>query len=332
MNRTSYTLGCSYIPRELLEAAGNSCCREWPSDTGETGQGYLPYDFCPYSRAFLSRVLDRKKPVIFANSCDAMRRVYDIIPGDRFLLEVPRKTGDSYREYYYSQLRELLAYLGKDYNRQVRQGLQRQISLHNKYRSRLKSIMMSLLKKGCSFQSFFRVLELYNRGDYRALVARGSVCEAGKDGERPGVLVVSSCILERELINLIESVGLRVVGLDSCYGERYFNFQIIPEHPGDPLQDIARGYLNKPPCPRTMEPERRRKLVEGLAEARKAGGIIYFIPKFCDQGSYDFRLIKGYFQKQGLPVLKIEGEYNLDRSGQLTTRLEAFCESLKIKV
>ena len=57
-------------------------------------------------------------------------------------------------------------------------------------------------------------------------------------------------------------------------------------------------------------------------------GIIYHTVKFCDFYSFEYADIKGHTD---VPLLKIESDFTLQSSGQLSTRLEAFAESLGIQ-
>ena len=57
-------------------------------------EGYLPRDFCPYARAFIRQYGDNDVLAI-AESCDAMRRVYDVLrywnlAGAVHFVDVPR--------------------------------------------------------------------------------------------------------------------------------------------------------------------------------------------------------------------------------------------------
>lgn len=67
-----------------------------------------------------------------------------------------------------------------------------------------------------------------------------------------------------------------------------------------------------------------------LAAMYGAKGLVYFAPKFCDLGYYDFPDVKrGLRESFGLPSLLLEGEYGAGRTGQVLTRAVAFREMLE---
>ena len=79
--------------------------------------------------------------------------------------------------------------------------------------------------------------------------------------------------------------------------------------------------LHQLPCMRMMDHAARRQLYQDPS----LKGIIYHTVKFCDFYSFEYAEIKNHTD---IPVLKIESDYTVQSSGQLSTRLEAFAESL----
>ena len=62
-----------------------------------------------------------------------------------------------------------------------------------------------------------------------------------------------------------------------------------------------------------------------LYENENIRGIVYNTVKFCDYYGFEYAELKA---KSRIPLLKIESDYTVTALGQLTTRLEAFRESL----
>ena len=82
--------------------------------------------------------------------------------------------------------------------------------------------------------------------------------------------------------------------------------------------------LHQLPCMRMMDHAGRKQLYQDPS----LKGIIYHTVKFCDFYSFEYADIKGHTD---VPILKIESDYTVQSSGQLSTRLEAFAESLNIQ-
>lgn len=75
------------------------------------------------------------------------------------------------------------------------------------------------------------------------------------------------------------------------------------------------------PCMRMADATGRRQLLEDPNLA----GIVYHTVKFCDFYSFEYSDVS---QRHDVPLLKIESDYTTQSVGQLSTRLEAFAESL----
>ena len=87
------------------------------------------------------------------------------------------------------------------------------------------------------------------------------------------------------------------------------------------MEWYAGELLHQLPCMRMMDHAGRRQLYQDPS----LKGIIYHTVKFCDFYSFEYADIKNHTD---IPVLKIESDYTVQSSGQLSTRLEAFAESL----
>ena len=120
-----------------------------------------------------------------------------------------------------------------------------------------------------------------------------------------------------------DEMSLPVANL-TCCGSR--GLEPLPEDAGSFDLDVlmewyAYALLRMVPCMRMTDVTGRRVLLENP----HLKGIIYNTVKFCDFYSFDYAALK---DATALPMLKIESDYMPMASGQLSTRLEAFSESL----
>lgn len=337
--KTVYNYNCLSFPPEIFAAAGLKAYRPWPDEVDLQQGDLIPYDFCPYSRAYLSHILKVGSRPLLASCCDAMRRVYDIVKRSGFLAEFPRQTGKDRVDYFHYQLKKLLLWLDIDPEDDLfLEKLTEEMKRHEEYRFVLKEILSCIIEdKGRSFTYLFQGIVYYyeGRGDKLKLILKKMEdpdCNIACQGpEKPRVIITSSTLLEPGLINLIEETGFKIVGLDSCPGERNFNFNLLHKKNDNPLFSLARTYLFRPHCPRMLEPEQRLTDISKLLKSRRGDAIIYYQPKFCDQAAYDYKLIKNFADKLNIPVLQIESEYQNVENGQILTRVAAFNESLQIK-
>lgn len=126
-----------------------------------------------------------------------------------------------------------------------------------------------------------------------------------------------------ELFDMVQKAMPLPVENDSCVYNRSVGREIPPETDDfDRLMDwYAGALLGQLPCMRMMDRTGRKQLYNdpGLK------GIIYHTVKFCDFYSFEYAEVKN---NASVPILKIESDYTIQSSGQLSTRLEAFAESL----
>ena len=138
-----------------------------------------------------------------------------------------------------------------------------------------------------------------------------------------------------DFTKLIESCGAEVVADRYCYGAVESRIPIVVKEGQEPLDAIARHYLDTSNCPRFMPQDTmraRKQRIADLARDYHADGVIVASNKFCEYWSYERVLDTVVLPRDfGLPVCSIEKEYINSASGQLRTRFQAFVESIEIK-
>ncbi len=105
----------------------------------------------------------------------------------------------------------------------------------------------------------------------------------------------------------------------------------------DPLEGIAIRYLRKLKLPTTYVGEnityeenlkiRFGHLTEHIQDFR-VDGVILFIYKYCDPYGFEVPALKGFIEKEGIPVLYLEDEYSTSGLARTKTRIEAFLEMI----
>ena len=129
-----------------------------------------------------------------------------------------------------------------------------------------------------------------------------------------------------DLFQLIENSGGVVAADDLCIGTRYF-FDQIDESISDPIEAIAKRYLELIPCSRMFDfHEGRIDHAVKLITDYDIQGLIYVVLKYCDDFMIDYPLYKEKMDELGIPILYLEREYILDNVEALRTRIEAFIE------
>jgi benzoyl-CoA reductase/2-hydroxyglutaryl-CoA dehydratase subunit BcrC/BadD/HgdB len=105
----------------------------------------------------------------------------------------------------------------------------------------------------------------------------------------------------------------------------------------DPLDGLAKRYLNDLKCPRTFrettssfeeDQEVRFGYIKDYAKEWNVNGVILQSMKYCDTHGYEVPAIKAYFDRLGIPSLYLEHEYTMVALAPLKTRVEAFIEMI----
>ena len=277
--------------------------------------------------------------MVFVNSCDAMRRLYNAWveldgPDRVFLLDLPTCPDDRAVAYLEGRLEALSDGL-RAREGGPRMDLEEAVALYDRL-----------------YTSLDRASERAAEGWWTRSMLQGwvnrAVCEPPEEivealdralaestapvAEAAGVplMLFGNVLHDPGAADLIESCGARVVADDLCTGSRQLTW--VGEGEGLAVRRLARALLDRPICARTMIHDDRDALSGQVLEiAREAGvrGAIAHVLKFCDP--YLLRLpdIRAAFREAGMPLLVLEGDCTLRSLGQQRTRIEAFVEMLE---
>lgn len=125
-----------------------------------------------------------------------------------------------------------------------------------------------------------------------------------------------------ELFQLMEKTMPLPVRNDTCVNNRAVALPEELDADFDTLMaDYARTLLGQIPCMRMIDATGRKVLYNDP----HLRGVIYHTVKFCDYYGFEYSELKG---RLDVPLLKLESDYTIQSSGQLSTRLEAFAESI----
>ena len=340
---------CSYTPLEILHAAGLQPYRIIP-DPGKSitnADGYIDRNYCPYARTCLGEALEGNYKfldgVIFVNSCDAMRRLFDVWRynvGGNFvhLLDLPRTDSAEAVSYFREHLEALTAEIKSQFKVEITDtALKSSIGALNGMRENLRRLYVLNRDKGFPLNatqlhtvvkaSTALPLDVFNSLLLKLLDELNS---AAGDREGPRLLITGSVMDNPRILELIEECGARVVADDLCTGTRHFWDAV--ECAADPLTDLSRHYLTRTPCPRMKNTGKRFDHILRLMDEFKVDGIVFYTMKFCDPFLFDVPVFKAQLERKGIPSLLLEGDYTSGTLGRVKTRVEAFVEMLRENV
>jgi len=334
---------CSYVPEEIIHAAGFHSMRiSGKGNPIRKADALLHNNICPFVRNVMddavSGDLNHLSGIVFANSCDAMRRLYDawsvFLKNDTiFYLDPPKGKTDLAVVHYADQLRSLALSLNRHSPKEITtSSLNNSIKVFNQTRALIKDVSRLASNNFISGYTAFNIMQMATRCDREKFNQRleqfldqFSSRQLSKKGVR---ILLTGCIIDQsDQIMLMEDAGARVIVNELCNGSRQFDHMVLETE--DPFQALAERYLKKAPCSRMLDIKGRTDYLLQLANKNNVDGIIYYIVKFCDQYMWDLPVVRDAFEKKGIPVLDVEGDYIRGSFGALQTRIEAFVESLQ---
>ncbi len=339
---------CTYTPVEIIRAAGFHPIRIKGEEGDNSSNGeLLCNNICSYIKTIADKktsgALDQLEGVVFTNSCDGMRRLYDawkrIDNGSKFnhILDIPKNSDEASVLYFADLIKSFKERLENFYKLKINiEDINKSISLYNEVRDRVTLFLQkqwngyvgysgyeiySLLKKGIN-----AVPEKFN--DYVGYLSSlmKQIGDVPENKSQPKLLIWGSILENEEIIKIIENTGARVVLDDLCTGSRFFDKKV--EITDNPYRSISERYLKKSPCSRMVNVFERIKNTIALIERRAINGAVYHTLKFCDHSLYDYPLIKQEFTKNNIPLLHINCDDGSKSEGQVKTRIEAFIEQL----
>ncbi|MBM4054240.1 MAG: hypothetical protein FJ264_06110 [Planctomycetes bacterium] len=339
---------CSYTPVEIIHAAGFHPVRIKGAEKDScSANEVLCGNICPYIKAVTDRKiegsLENFKGMVFVNSCDGMRRLYDawvkMDEGKKtfnYMLDIPKNVDDAAVFYYASLLRKFkeklesyftLKILPDDINRSivtynsVREKVGQCLQKYwNGYIAQSGYEMFSLLKKGVNV-----VPEKFN-AYLTHLMKQGENIRDTR--EIPRLFIWGSIMENEKIMKIIEDAGAKVVAEDLCNGSRYFDAAVSISE--EPILSIAKRYIKRNPCSRMENIYERINKALTIMQEKSIHAAIYHTLKFCDHNLLDYPMIKKTFHEKNIPLLHLNCDYSLSSEGQIKTRVEAFLEQLTV--
>jgi len=340
---------CSYVPEELIHAAGAVPYRM--RAVGSSGTALGDTFFSSANCSFVRRVMDQGlrggfdflDGIVFMNGCDHNRRLYDnwrhASPATGFshLLFVPHASSPACQEQFRLGLVKLAEFLGGRLGVAVTDDrLRASIALYDRRRRLLREL--AELRKaaappvtGTEFLALMLAVTAVPPEDAVDLIER-ALAEA-RAGRAPvgtpklRIFVTGSCLEELSHLELVESHGAAVVADAICLGARTFDRDVGAA--GDPLDALARRYLGRVSCPRMMDDVKGRMTytIDAVRDYA-ADAVILEKLEFCSMMSGENYIATHELAKAGIPALALTRELYGGEVGQLKTRIQAFYEKL----
>jgi len=340
---------CSHVPTELFLAADILPFRM--RGTGSTGTELADAHFSSINCSFprhtfnlaLSGAYDFLDGLVCVSSCDHVRRVYDnwkrnlSTPFVR-IMSLPKKVGDEQVAWDREEIDILRREVEEHFGVQITtERLREAIVLHNATR-RLQRRLYDLRKRanppitGAESLAVMVAATALPPERYNELLETLLADLENTNGGgtyRARLMIVGSELDDPAYVQAIEEQGGLIVTDSICYGTRTM-WVDVDEQADDPIEALARYYIQeRPTCPR-MNGDRPRRLefLKEMVEQFQVDGIIGERMLFCDFWCAEHFMNNADLKESGIPFLQIDREYVSSGVGQLRTRVQAFLETM----
>ena len=353
---------CYYVPEVLLNCGNAFSVRLRAPNTGslDISQYYMTSFICGYARALFERAFEGGFNFLdfYASSdtCQQMVRVVENIhelklidhPGfSHGIIDAPMKISDHGLKFYTQQIqRQFLNPLRERYGVDTgEESIRAAVQEHNRLCEVFEEISeLRKTENPVITPREFHILCLVSYACPTSLILPylRETLEDLRQREpdatcpwRARVVVVGSELDDYAFSEILENCRCYVAADRYCFGAFPGRQPISLRDDASALEQVCAFYLETNQCPRFMSQEKilqRRELVRHLVEEYRADGILYEQAKFCDFWGYERTLaVQVMREEYGIPTLGIDREYVVRGSGQLSTRIQAFMESLEIK-
>lgn len=347
---------CLYVPEEVVLATGSACIgicggAEW--GTAEAEQ-VLPRNLCPLIKSFMGFKLTKVCPyfeasdlIVGETTCDGKKKAYEILSdyAPVYVMQTPQKKDESSRRLWREEVGKF-----KDEVESLTgviispEDLAKSIATVNAKRQALKRMNDArkatpvpisgrdalLIQQVAFYDDPVRFTEMVDKIS-EELEQRINDGFGVVDKEAPRVLI-SGCpmaVPNWKMHHIVESAGASIVAEEACIGHRYFR-DLVEDRGAtvdEKLDAVADRYMKLDCACFTPNDERLDNILK-LVKDYKVDGVIHYALQFCDPFTVEYHSVEKALKKSGVPILKIETDYSMEDAGQLSTRVEAFIETL----
>ena len=351
---------CLQVPEELILAAGARPLRLCSGAHAyeQYGSEFMPAKSCSLIKATLGLLAIRKQSglpmprmIVIPTTCDQRRKSVDIMRDmgiEAYPLEIPaNKDSEESRYYWQNSIRTFAEKLQQMTGRKITTAsLKKSILTIQEARSayrRLQAMTQDGGKAALYGTQRFMVTNSYFFDDLESWTA--AVNQLNEELEKritdgrcvghrhtPRILFTGSPPIfpNLKLPLLIEESGGVIVTDEVCSSSRILADTVVLEENGlyDLVPAIADRYLKPCTCPTFTPNEDRKRKLRDQAAVHKVDGVVYLTVAGCMPYDMEQRGVGAFLNDLGVPMLAVESDYSPEDAGQLSTRVEAFIESL----
>lgn len=163
-----------------------------------------------------------------------------------------------------------------------------------------------------------------------------AIARSGENAVRenqPRILLTGSPVVfpNMKIPLLIEEMGGLLAADETCMGERgLYDPPAVADRTVDGMLRALANRSTRPcTCPTFTDNKRRVFRIRQLIKDYRIQGVIYHVLRGCLVYDYEYLALEEEMGKIGIPIIRVETDYNEEDVEQLRIRVEAFLELIK---
>jgi benzoyl-CoA reductase/2-hydroxyglutaryl-CoA dehydratase subunit BcrC/BadD/HgdB len=163
---------------------------------------------------------------------------------------------------------------------------------------------------------------------------RGGGEYVGKKAQ-PRIMITGSPVMfpNIKVPLLIDEMGGALVADETCMGDRflYDPLAVTDDSFDGIMRAMANRYIRPCTCPTFSNSKQRIYRIKQMIKDSAVEGVVYHVLRGCLVYDFEYQMMEEELGKLGIPVIRVESDYNEEDIEQLRIRIEAFVELLKLK-
>jgi benzoyl-CoA reductase subunit C len=340
---------CSYVPEEVIQAAGMLPWRvsgTWRENVPRA-LAYRPVNSCPYCTHVLETVLSGE--LDFLDGVITTSRDQDVIR----LVDVWRSLGKTMLTAYMYLPHHDSRLARQQFAREIRK-LARSLEEFSRVSITEESLSQAIAENIKTRRLLTRVYELRKRpvpplsgAETLGIVTANTIMpkdrfnkkleailpylekrQAPVKRTRPRLLVSGDLLDNTAYLDLIEGLGCVICMDDLDTGSRYFWGEVKPFQ-NDLFEALSNGYLDRPAGPHMYSWQKQLAQVIQWVRDFDVDGVIELVLISSQSRQMRKPFFRDTLQKAGIRNISLTREYHLANVGQLSTRVQAFLEMVQ---
>lgn len=352
---------CMMVPQELVYAAGavpvKLCSGNYTAFL--IGDDIVPRDACPLVKAVMGFFKTGTLPIyndcelmVMPVTCDCKKKMAGMLQEKKSTYTMHIPTTRELDEDFEQCVQEMYALID---------ALERATGQTITYQSLWESMQLI----GCVQYEFFRFLQFKN--EERAVI-RGThvmammnalsylpidkwsaqlqklnaeLSERKTNGQyvtranSPRIMITGSPVVfpNIKVPLLIEEMGGSLVADETCMGERFmYDPTVVVDRSFDGLlRSLANRYVRACTCPTFSNNTQRVDRIRQMIGVHCVQGVVYHVLRGCLVYDFEYLKLEEVCGELGVPIIRVESDYNEEDVEQLRIRIEAFIELIKLR-